>query len=270
MWGALGTQPGERWQGEQTGLTLAAPHCLALGEGPVAGCCALDHGTGEQEAALRSWERLQVLDLLASLRASPCLLPRGLVFLCLHLSGPLEGDSGSPLWLTAQSVSLCRQPGWKPPSAPSPSLSPLSPRPLALKPLSLKAASPFFFPLHSPLLSSEPISHLIMTSDHCPPPPALPSPIHLSSLKLSSLCPPICHHQLRPTPLPATPTWPLSPRARFPPALPGPSPPSALLGVPTSFIPLLLCLSPHPPCLCFAFLSSSFSNFPQWMGQQGE
>lgn len=36
---------------------------------------------------------------------------------CLYLSVPLEGDSGSPLWLTTQSVTLCAaSPAGSPPS----------------------------------------------------------------------------------------------------------------------------------------------------------
>lgn len=134
--------------------------------------------------------------------SSPCpWFPHGLcqsVLLCLHLSVPLEGNSGSPLWLTTQSVALCAaSPAGSPPSQhPAQALCPWPPRPLSLcllrrPPLS---SSPHLSSAQSP----SPISLQPQPPTTVPPPPpasSLPSPIHLSSLKLSSLCPPICHHQ---------------------------------------------------------------------------
>lgn len=139
MWGALGTQPGERWQGEQTVLTLAAPHCLALGEGPVAGVCALGHGdrrTGRSTALLG----------VAAHLGSSC------IFEGLSVPASMWSPHSLPpsLWASrrGQRVSalangtICQSlpPAWlEAPLSLSP--SPLSPQPLALKPLSPKAAS---------------------------------------------------------------------------------------------------------------------------------
>lgn len=121
--------------------------------------------------------------------------PHGLcqsVFLCLYLSVPLEGDSGSPLWLTTQSVTLCL-----PAQLEAPLLStqpkPSAPGPLGLQAFVSKAASPFFLSFTYLSLAQSPSPISLQPRPFSPW--ALSSPIHLSSLKLSSLCPPICHHQ---------------------------------------------------------------------------
>lgn len=114
-----------------------------------------------------------------------------LSFLCLHLSMPLEGDR-FPLLPTIQSVTLLparlEAPLFRLAPSPSPSWPPGS------APLSPKAASPSFLSTHlSSAQSPAPIS-LLPRPPH--PPASPPSPFHLSSLQLSSLCPPICHQQL--------------------------------------------------------------------------
>lgn len=206
MWGALGTQPGKRLAGRADGVNP----CYAIlpdpspGVGPGLGCYLLRacqcFGSQSQPGrslggrSCASGDTQHSWGLPPSLRfsAHPPPVSVSLSFLCLHLSMPLEGDR-SPLRPTIQSVTLCCQPGWKPPfSAWPPAPSP--PWPPGSAPLSPKAAPPSFLSTHlSSAQSPAPIS-LRLRPPH--PPASPPSPFHLSSLQLSSLCPPICHQQL--------------------------------------------------------------------------
>lgn len=137
------------WQGEQTALTLAAPHCPTLpqewlGAGLLSAVLWATGASGQEPRC--AWDLL------------PCFLPRLGCFHvlslspCLHLSVP-PGDSGSPPpWRTAQPV-------------PSSAASPLEaralshPGPQASPPLCPRAASPFFSPLTSPQLRAHAQSH---------------------------------------------------------------------------------------------------------------
>lgn len=148
--------------------------------------------------------------------------------------------------------------------APAPSLTP--------DPLGLVAF--VFPPLCSPLPSSKPILNLIRaSSDHCPPPAprslSYPLPHPSVSPKPSSLCPPICHHQLcAHSPWPRLPARPLSPQAQLPRRLPGSFPPSAQRGLPTATCPSLLSFPRYP----FGSVVPSFPPVsltpPQLMGEE--
>lgn len=228
MWGALGTQPGKWLAGRADSVNSC---CAALPDPSlrVAGVevllcqllevCMLGHrGQGRQEKPEQE---------LLSLRNGSCelmclhlgfhMVSVSLSF-CLYLSVPLEGDSGSPLWLTTQSVTLCAaSPAGSPPSQhPAQALCPWPPRPYRLCLSRRPLLSSFLFthlrahlqshyslslqPLHPPTPMPLPsLPHpsvfpeaLLFVLSHLSPPalgllPSWPHPPGLSPLGLSSL-----------------------------------------------------------------------------------
>lgn len=226
MWGALGTQPGKRLAGRADDIN---PRCATLPdpsrEWPMARVLFFNSGSvlghrSKTGRACSSWagavvsgKGQPVLDVFR-LSFSLCVFPHGLcqsVFLCLHLSVPLEGDSGPPLWLTTQSVTLsAASPAGSPPSQRP--TEPSRPRPSRLYCLCLLRRPPLssFLSTHlSSARSPSPISLWPPTTGLPPNPPNL-----FSSLPHPSVFPEALFFvstHLSPPALGLLPSWPRPP-----------------------------------------------------------
>lgn len=255
------------WQGEQTALTLTAPHCPTLpqewlGAGLLSAVLWATGASGQEPRC--AWDLLPcfLLPSLAASTCSPCLPV--CTSLCPQVTAGLRHPGEQ------HNLPLSLPPArWKP----EPSLTP-APRPRRLCVL----GQPPLSSLRSPLPSSGPVLNLIRaSSDHCPPPPAPPQPLLLPphpsvSPKPSSLCPPICRRQpWAHSPWPRPPARPLSPQAQLPRRLQGSFPLSAQRGLPTATCPSLLFSFPRYP---FSSVVPSFPPVslapPQLMGEGGD